>query len=166
MATPTKFNPDNVRPWAYLAMAPCDATQAFIKAVGYFGYRKTFDHELNGILHEYNNHREVVAHLLELGVLVRCKAGYRVGIETGDFPRRQRRKARKRRNRKSISAKLRWTILNRDAHTCVYCGRGADAGAVLHIDHRVSVANGGATDYANLVTACQDCNLGKGARNG
>jgi len=35
---------------------------------------------------------------------------------------------------------------------------------ILHADHIVPVAEGGTSDMHNLVTACQDCNLGKGAR--
>ncbi len=33
----------------------------------------------------------------------------------------------------------------------------------LHIDHLVPVARAGPTTLENLVTACQDCNLGKSA---
>lgn len=64
--------------------------------------------------------------------------------------------------RRSVSQKLRFEILNRDNFKCVYCGRSADCeGVVLHVDHRQSVRDGGATSPDNLVTACSDCNLGK-----
>jgi 5-methylcytosine-specific restriction endonuclease McrA len=35
---------------------------------------------------------------------------------------------------------------------------------VLHVDHVVPVAAGGTTTEDNLLTACEECNLGKAAR--
>jgi 5-methylcytosine-specific restriction endonuclease McrA len=35
---------------------------------------------------------------------------------------------------------------------------------VLHVDHVVPLAAGGATKEDNLRTACEECNLGKAAR--
>jgi hypothetical protein len=75
--------------------------------------------------------------------------------------------------REPISPRLRWMILDRDAHTCRYCGRSAPT-VVLHVDHIVSQKNWPAThdglvgvnDPANLVTSCSECNLGKSAENG
>jgi hypothetical protein len=66
-----------------------------------------------------------------------------------------------------IPSKLRFEVLYRDNFTCQYCGaKGPQAGgtAVLHIDHRMPVSAGGTNEPQNLVTACQDCNLGKGVR--
>ena len=34
---------------------------------------------------------------------------------------------------------------------------------VVHVDHIIPVVRGGSNDDSNLVTACADCNLGKGA---
>lgn len=66
--------------------------------------------------------------------------------------------------RKPLGAKERWEILQRDNFTCQYCGvKGQDA--VLHIDHVVSVADGGTNDWRNLKTACAECNVGKGAES-
>lgn len=63
-----------------------------------------------------------------------------------------------------ILASVRFRVLERDGYRCRYCGRGAtDEGVRLHIDHRVPVSRGGTNDMSNLVTACQKCNLGKGA---
>lgn len=60
--------------------------------------------------------------------------------------------------------KLRFEILKRDKFTCVYCGRSAQKdGIIVHVDHVDPVALGGENDPSNLVTACEDCNLGKGA---
>lgn len=64
--------------------------------------------------------------------------------------------------RKAIPKRLRYAVLERDGYRCRYCGADA-ADAKLHVDHRMPVAKGGTNDYANLVTACVDCNLGKHA---
>lgn len=53
-------------------------------------------------------------------------------------------------------------MFKRDHFTCVYCGRSAPE-VVLHVDHVLPVSEGGTNDVGNLVTACADCNLGKGA---
>src|SRR5215471_14301985 len=65
--------------------------------------------------------------------------------------------------RPSIPKTLRFEVFKRDSFTCQYCGRRAPD-VVLHCDHVKAVAEGGTTDILNLVTACADCNLGKGAR--
>lgn len=65
--------------------------------------------------------------------------------------------------RKPISKKLRFEIFKRDGFKCQYCGKSAPD-VVLEIDHVIPVAHGGTNDIANLVTACRECNSGKGAR--
>ena len=65
--------------------------------------------------------------------------------------------------RKTISKSLRYDVLKRDSFTCQYCGRSAPE-VQLHVDHIVPVSKGGQNDISNLITACQDCNLGKGAK--
>lgn len=62
--------------------------------------------------------------------------------------------------RKSISTRTRFEIFKRDSFKCLYCGKSAPS-VMLHVDHVLAVAKGGTNDPANLVTACQDCNLGK-----
>lgn len=64
---------------------------------------------------------------------------------------------------RSFSTALRFTILERDQFTCRYCGRSAPDVA-LHVDHIVPRVEGGTDHESNLVTACADCNLGKGRR--
>lgn len=64
--------------------------------------------------------------------------------------------------RKAISAKKRFDIFKRDGFVCTYCG-GHPPNVVLHIDHIVAVARGGHGGDDNLTTACDRCNLGKGA---
>lgn len=66
-------------------------------------------------------------------------------------------------SREPIPAGLRFAVLRRDGFRCAYCGRGESDGVKLHIDHLVPVARAGPTTLENLVTACQDCNLGKSA---
>ena len=66
-------------------------------------------------------------------------------------------------NRKAIPKKTRFEVLKRDKFTCQYCGAKAPD-VVLHIDHIKPVAHDGDNDIMNLVTACEECNLGKGAR--
>jgi len=70
----------------------------------------------------------------------------------------------------SIKKKLRWQILRRDRWTCQYCGRTApfvelDVYYEHEIDHKQSKKDGGKDTKDNLVTACFECNRGKGAES-
>jgi 5-methylcytosine-specific restriction endonuclease McrA len=58
---------------------------------------------------------------------------------------------------------LRWIILKRDDFRCRKCGRSAEDGAKLHVDHILPIEKWGKTEESNLMTLCRDCNLGKGA---
>jgi len=51
-------------------------------------------------------------------------------------------------------------IFRRDGYQCVYCGTRNN----LTIDHVTPRSQGGGDSWANLVTACQDCNTKKGNR--
>jgi hypothetical protein len=64
--------------------------------------------------------------------------------------------------RKPISKRLRFNVFKRDSFTCQYCGRVPPA-VVLEVDHILPVASGGKSAIDNLLTACFDCNRGKGA---
>ena len=64
--------------------------------------------------------------------------------------------------RTSLPAKIRYQVLQRDRRRCVVCGACAADGATLHVDHIVSLYNGGTDDSENLQTLCEPCNLGKG----
>ena len=64
--------------------------------------------------------------------------------------------------RKPISSKIRFEVFKRDSFTCQYCGRSAP-NVVLEVDHITPVNGGGGNEMANLITACHDCNRGKGA---
>jgi hypothetical protein len=65
--------------------------------------------------------------------------------------------------RKSLGKKVRFEVFKRDGFCCQYCG-ATPPGVLLQVDHIQAVANGGPDDMDNLVTSCQPCNLGKGAR--
>lgn len=88
--------------------------------------------------------------------------------------------------RMGLSVRLRYEILDRDAHTCQGCGHSPPL-VKLHVDHRYSQAGWreqfgegslestqtiagveyrGVNDRKNLITLCADCNLGKGVKNG
>lgn len=65
--------------------------------------------------------------------------------------------------RVGLSTKTRFEIFKRDLFACQYCGAHPPQ-VLLHVDHIVPVAEGGGNETENLVTACEPCNLGKGAR--
>lgn len=58
---------------------------------------------------------------------------------------------------------LRYRIFARDNYTCRYCGNQPPE-VKLVIDHVIPRAKGGTDDEANLLVACEACNLGKGAK--
>ena len=66
--------------------------------------------------------------------------------------------------RKQITKRTRFRVFKRDGFTCGYCGRTPPA-AILEIDHIEPVASGGTDTPDNLITACFDCNRGKGAEH-
>lgn len=66
--------------------------------------------------------------------------------------------------RKPIGNALRISIFARDSFTCQYCGRAAP-GVILHVEHLISVFDGGSNHPSNLATSCADCNYGKGKRS-
>lgn len=65
--------------------------------------------------------------------------------------------------RKPLSKKTRFEIFKRDHFTCQYCGR-KPPDVVLAVDHVIPVVAGGHNAEHNLLTACADCNNGKGPR--
>ena len=63
--------------------------------------------------------------------------------------------------RKLMTDSLRQDILKRDGFRCVICGRTANDGVKLHVDHIIPIAKGGKTVKENLRTLCEECNWGK-----
>jgi 5-methylcytosine-specific restriction endonuclease McrA len=63
-----------------------------------------------------------------------------------------------------IKLGLRFRVLSRDNFTCQYCGNSPrkDDTVTLHLDHIIPFSQGGKTTFDNLITSCQECNLGKG----
>ena len=65
--------------------------------------------------------------------------------------------------RRAISEKVRYQVFSRDTFKCRACGRGAEDGVKLTVDHATPVDWGGTNDMSNLVTLCDECNRGKKA---
>ena len=57
----------------------------------------------------------------------------------------------------------RFNVFLRDRFACQYCGEGLPAER-LTFDHVVPRVRGGRTEWINVVTACEPCNLSKGHR--
>ena len=62
----------------------------------------------------------------------------------------------------AIKKSVRFRVLRRCQFRCHYCGRRA-GDVTLEIDHVIPRSRGGSDNEANLVAACEDCNLGKGS---
>ena len=70
--------------------------------------------------------------------------------------------AKLRHRREPLSRKLRFETFKRDGFECQYCGRTPPT-VLLECDHIEPVSGGGRSEMDNLITACFDCNRGKGA---
>ena len=68
------------------------------------------------------------------------------------------------RQRSMMSPSLRMEVLKRDGYRCRICGRSANDGARLEVDHIIPISKGGKTELSNLQTLCWDCNRGKGSQ--
>jgi hypothetical protein len=66
--------------------------------------------------------------------------------------------------RKSIPARVRRQVAERDGNRCCYCHSPELVGVPMVIDHVIPQAAGGATSINNLALACYRCNEFKGAR--
>jgi hypothetical protein len=62
--------------------------------------------------------------------------------------------------RKVLSKRQRFEVFKRDSFTCQYCGQSSPD-VILHVDHINPVAKGGTNSIINLVTSCNECNMGK-----
>ena len=71
------------------------------------------------------------------------------------------KRATKEYQRKLMTESLRYDIMKRDGFRCVLCGRSAEDGVKLHVDHIIPISKGGRTFPKNLRTLCDSCNLGK-----
>lgn len=77
---------------------------------------------------------------------------------------REKRRAMMERERRLMTASMRYEVLRRDNFRCKLCGATAKDGVKLHVDHIKPVSRGGKTEMSNLRTLCERCNLGKGAK--
>jgi hypothetical protein len=59
--------------------------------------------------------------------------------------------------KRAPSPQLRWEVMQRDRHTCQYCGAPA-----TELDHVKPYSRGGLTVATNLAAACSLCNKSKG----
>lgn len=66
-------------------------------------------------------------------------------------------------SRKPISKGTRFKIFKRDNFTCQYCSAKPPK-VPLEVDHILPVSKGGGNNEENLITACFDCNRGKGSK--
>lgn len=62
-----------------------------------------------------------------------------------------------------MSLRRRFEVFQRDSFTCRYCGNKSPD-AILELDHVIPLSKGGLDEFENLLTACFECNRGKGAR--
>ena len=76
---------------------------------------------------------------------------------------RQERRSKAAKERRRMTAEMRYKVLVRDGFRCVICGRTAADGAILQVDHIKPVSKGGKSTPSNLRTLCSLCNYGKGA---
>jgi len=65
--------------------------------------------------------------------------------------------------REAISERVRYEVLSGDGFRCKACGRTADDGVKIVVDHIRPVDWGGTNDISNLITLCEECNRGKKA---
>lgn len=73
----------------------------------------------------------------------------------------EKQKNSKEYQRKAMTPTMRYNVMKRDGFRCVLCGRSADDGVTLEVDHIIPVSKGGKTVMSNLQTLCWDCNRGK-----
>lgn len=66
----------------------------------------------------------------------------------------------KRNKRDPIDSRLRHEVFKRDNYTCKECGKHKSE-TVLHVDHIISIDQGGSDELDNLQTLCENCNLAK-----
>jgi L-rhamnose mutarotase len=63
--------------------------------------------------------------------------------------------------RNLMTSELREKIKKRDNYTCQICGKYMPDEVGLHIDHIISIKNGGKSVESNLQVLCDKCNLRK-----
>ena len=69
--------------------------------------------------------------------------------------------ARAKSKKTKIKPSVRIKVFERDDFKCVYCGRSAQDGIRLEVDHIHPKSKGGSNKIDNLQTLCDECNQGK-----
>jgi 5-methylcytosine-specific restriction endonuclease McrA len=64
----------------------------------------------------------------------------------------------------SNKRKIRRFLFNRDGTGCFYCNTRLNFETAT-IDHLIPKSQGGSDNLDNLVLACHECNIGKGAKS-
>ena len=67
----------------------------------------------------------------------------------------------KRKSPRTVNWRLRFLVMKRDHFRCKFCGAPSGPNVELHVDHIVPYSKGGETDFENLQTLCDKCNIGK-----
>lgn len=67
--------------------------------------------------------------------------------------------------RQSLSNRLRFLVMKRDRYACQLCGRSAQQGYQLQVDHKLARSRGGSDELDNLWVLCSLCNNGKGTED-
>jgi len=119
--------------------APVRVIWSYVSPAGRNNYSDSA-HMTVGDLQEYERHREM----------------YKNSIDA--------ERSRRERERQMLTKKMRYEIMERDNFRCQICGRTAQDGVTLEVDHKKPIAKGGKTEPDNLWTLCMDCNRGKGAK--
>ena len=137
---------------------PC-ALATYIRAVTVVARRGVF--EISGL--SLRRHRKGIGKLLEMGLVEPSAGGYMVSafVRDGMFQLFWLKDSKPK--PKGTGMRARFSVLRRDGFRCVYCG-ATPPESELHVDHVEPRSGGGSNDLVNLVTACRDCNLGKGAQ--
>jgi hypothetical protein len=94
-------------------------------------------------------------------VIPRHMSDVPTGFFAQDVSDEQRSDKRRAFRRAAVSKRMRFAILSRDGFRCQLCGKAQADGITLEVDHKTSVAKGGASSKDNLWTLCHDCNNGK-----
>lgn len=65
---------------------------------------------------------------------------------------------------RNVSWRIRYLVMKKDRFRCRACGASpaTNPQVTLHIDHIIPIAKGGNSEFSNLQTLCEKCNIGKG----
>ena len=131
----------------YSEIEHCLCERAILKPVTFFSYKCNVEYTSPAGRNSYREYEIFDAnHIEEL----------LAEIENDD-----KKKATVAYQRSIMTPAIRYDVMKRDGFRCVLCGRTADDGVKLHVDHILPVSKGGKTVISNLRTLCEDCNLGK-----